>query len=75
MAKKLLQNRGLDYNEIKLAINPSKRKEMSNRTNGKTSVPQIFINYKHVGGYEELYSLDAKKKLSKNNLESFFIKK
>ena len=75
MAKKLLQNRGLDYDEIELSTNPNKKEEMLKRSNGKTTVPQIFINQKHIGGFEELYLLDNKKKLSKKNLESFFIKK
>jgi len=39
---------------------PGKRKEMTERAGGRTSVPQIFIDGRHIGGCDDLYALDAK---------------
>ena len=66
MAKKLFNKKSIRYVEISLANEPFKREEMLKRTNGKFTVPQIFINNKYIGGFEELHSLENSGKL--NNL-------
>jgi glutaredoxin 3 len=57
-AKKLLQERGLAFTEIDVMMDPVRRQEMIERAGGRRTVPQIFINDKSVGGYEDLYALD-----------------
>ena len=55
----LLENKGIDYNEISVDGEPEKREEMVKRSNGVTSVPQIFIGGEHVGGCDDLYALES----------------
>jgi glutaredoxin 3 len=58
-AKKLLDEKGLEYTEINLAdYDMEKRNEMVQKSGGRTSVPQIFINGRHIGGCDDLYALD-----------------
>jgi len=57
-AKKLFQKKGVEYTEIDLMRNPGRRKEMLERSSGRTSVPQIFIDGKSIGGCDELFELD-----------------
>jgi glutaredoxin 3 len=56
-AKNLLNKRGLAYEEISLLGDVSVEKEMRELT-GRTSVPQILIDGKPIGGYTELVELD-----------------
>ena len=56
-AKNFLKSRGLGYSEVRIDTDPEQRRLMMERTR-RTSVPQIFINSHHVGGYEELVALD-----------------
>lgn len=58
-AKALLQQKGVAFEEFNIDHEPTLRPEMIARSNGKTSVPQIFIDEKHVGGCDELFSLHA----------------
>ncbi len=58
-AKMLLENKGIEYNEISVDNNMDKRQEMVNRSAGVTSVPQIFIEDEHVGGCDDLYALET----------------
>ncbi len=57
-AKKLLESKGLSFEEINVMQHPEKREEMLARSGGRTSVPQIFIAKHHVGGSDELLALD-----------------
>jgi glutaredoxin 3 len=57
-AKALLSKKGAKFQEINVRSDQSKLLEMMNKT-GKKSIPQIFIDDKHIGGCEELYTLDA----------------
>tara|TARA_B100000035_G_scaffold55386_2_gene43782 strand:+ start:1959 stop:2222 length:264 start_codon:yes stop_codon:yes gene_type:complete len=59
-AKKLLERLNLSYQEINIQNFPEKREEMLSKSNGKRTVPQIFVNDYHVGGYDELNSLVQK---------------
>lgn len=54
-AKTLLQERGLEYEEIEVDQDPEKKQEMMERS-GRRTVPQIFFGSKHIGGYTDLYA-------------------
>ena len=56
-AKNLLKARGANYEEVRVDLDAARRAEMLARAQ-RTSVPQIFINGRHVGGYQELAALD-----------------
>ncbi len=62
-AKKLLTKKGASFTEIDISQQPELRDAMIARANGKQTVPQIFINDKHIGGCDDLYALDAAGKL------------
>ena len=57
-AKRLLDARAAKYEEIDVMADGKRREEMQRRAGGRTSVPQIFINDRHIGGSDELYALD-----------------
>jgi glutaredoxin 3 len=57
-AKKLLTQKGAAFEEISVAGDPAGRTAMSARANGRTTVPQIFIDGQHVGGCDDLYELN-----------------
>lgn len=63
MAKRLLDEKGLNYAETDVMTVPSKKKEMVQRAGGRTSVPQIFIGGTHVGGCDDLFALERAGKL------------
>jgi glutaredoxin 3 len=62
LAKELLQKKELEYHEIDLIKDQGKRDEMIERS-GRTTVPQIFIGDKHIGGFDDLKELEEKKEL------------
>lgn len=62
-AKALLQAKGAVFNEINITLHPEKRDEMLARSQ-RSTVPQIFINEKHIGGCDDLYALDAEGRLT-----------
>ncbi len=62
-AKRLLDEKGVDYQETELLTQPDKRSEMIDRAGGRTTVPQIFINGRHVGGSDDLAALEAQGQL------------
>ncbi len=57
-AKRLLDARGIPFREIDLATDDALRAEIIQRT-GRRTVPQIFIDERSIGGFEELAALDA----------------
>lgn len=57
-AKDLLRQKGLEFTEINVAGSFERRAEMTERADGRTTVPQIFINSAHVGGCDDLYALE-----------------
>ena len=63
-AKKLLALRGAEFAEIDVMMDGARRREMIERAGGRRTVPQIFIDGKHIGGCDELYALDAAGKLA-----------
>ena len=62
-AKRLLKRNNIPYKEINIALEEEKREEMLNKSNGKRTIPQIFFNELHIGGYEELRALEKKGEL------------
>jgi glutaredoxin 3 len=59
-AKLLLWWKGVKFTEYKIDGNAAAREKMAERANGKRSVPQIFINDRHIGGCDDLYTLNAR---------------
>ncbi len=57
-AKKLLKRKGVRYREIDVTFDPDRRREMTRKAGGRHTVPQIFINGRHVGGCDDLYALE-----------------
>ncbi|HAQ50059.1 MAG TPA: glutaredoxin 3 [Gammaproteobacteria bacterium] len=57
MAKKLLERKGVDFNEIRVDKDPAKREEMMSKSQQRT-VPQIFIHGQSIGGFTDLAELD-----------------
>ncbi len=57
-AKALLQSKGAAYEEFDITMGGEKRAEMLARSNGRTTVPQIFIDGRHIGGSDDLIALD-----------------
>lgn len=62
-AKNLLKSKGMSFEEIDVTMKPDKRATMIEKAGGQTSVPQIFIDDQHVGGFDELAALDRQGKL------------
>jgi len=56
-ARRLLQGKGIDFTEINVTMNAARRREMINRS-GRRTVPQIFINGRAIGGYDDMAELD-----------------
>jgi glutaredoxin 3 len=63
-ALRLLQDRGAAFREIDAPQGTPEREEAIRRSGGRTSVPQIFIDGKHIGGCDDLLALDAAGKLA-----------
>ncbi len=59
MAKSLLAGKGVAFTEIDVMADPAKRAEMIERAGGDRKVPQVFIDGRHVGGFDALDDLDA----------------
>lgn len=62
-AKKLLESKGVEFQELDVMSAPGRRAEMKERSGGRTSVPQVFVDGRHLGNCEELYELEAAGKL------------
>ncbi len=58
-AKRLLDTKGVGYEEYEISMDGGKRQEMLQRANGRHTVPQIFIDGRHVGGSDDLAALEA----------------
>lgn len=62
-AKDLLASKGAAFDEIEISGKPEARTEMQSRSGGRTTVPQIFIGTRHVGGSDDLHALDREGEL------------
>ena len=62
-AKALLDSKGVSYEDTDISSGGSKREEMLQRSHGRHTVPQIFIDGRHIGGSDDLAALDREGKL------------
>ena len=62
-AKRLLARNNLDYTEIDISTKEGLREEMTKKANGRRTIPQIFFDDYHVGGYTERRELEKSGKL------------
>jgi len=62
-ALSLLQQKNVTFKEIKIDAEPTLRPEMIQRSNGSSTVPQIFINNQHIGGCDQLVALEMNQQL------------
>jgi glutaredoxin 3 len=62
-AKALLKKKGASFDEIDVFMDADARQEMEDRSNGRRTVPQIFIGDRHVGGCDDLYALESQGEL------------
>ena len=62
-AKRLLNEKGIDFTEVDVLKHPERKAEMIQRANGGRTVPQIFVGDTHVGGCDDLYALESAGKL------------
>jgi glutaredoxin 3 len=56
-AKRLLRAKGAEFIEIDVMMDPERRREMLEKSGGRRTVPQIFIDGRHVGGFDDLNAL------------------
>lgn len=63
-AKNLFKARGLEWQEIRIDTDPERMREMLERSSGRRTVPQIFINDIHVGGFDDLAAADRSGRLA-----------
>lgn len=57
-AKALLEKKNISFEETDISMGGSEREEMIQRSGGRTTVPQIFINDRHIGGSDDLAALE-----------------
>ena len=62
-AKRLLDSKGIEYMEREVFFGGPERQVMIERSGGRTTVPQIFIDGRHIGGCNELMELESRGKL------------
>ncbi|MEM9551862.1 MAG: glutaredoxin 3 [Pseudomonadota bacterium] len=62
-AKRLLTQKGVNFQEFDVFAQPDRKAEMITRAKGGRTVPQIFVGDTHVGGCDDLYALDRAGKL------------
>ncbi|MCL6752490.1 glutaredoxin 3 [Nostoc sp. CCCryo 231-06] len=62
-AKSLLKNKGVEFIEYSIDGDEVARNKMTQRANGRRSLPQIFINDDHIGGCDDIHALDSQGKL------------
>ncbi|WP_294310077.1 glutaredoxin domain-containing protein, partial [uncultured Sphingomonas sp.] len=59
-AKALLASKGVEPQEYDISMGGPQRAEMIQRANGRTTVPQVFIDGQHIGGSDDLAALDKR---------------
>ena len=62
-AKRLFARNNLSYKEIDISTKDGLRDEMIKKANGKRTIPQIFFDDQHIGGYDEIRALEKENKL------------
>ena len=64
-AKRLLEAKGVAFEEIDVDVDLEREREMIQRSGGRLTVPQIFIDGEHVGGSDELHDLERRGELDR----------
>ena len=64
-AKRLLASKGVEVTEIDVMFDPEQRQKMMEQSGGRRTVPQIFIDGRHIGGFDDLSALDASGELDR----------
>jgi len=64
-AKALLNHKNIEFVEFDIGQQPELRNEMIDKANGSYTVPQIFVGEQHIGGCDDMMSLEAQGKLDK----------
>jgi len=62
-AKRLLEKKGVAFDEIDIQQQPDLRPEMIQKAGGRTTVPQIWIGEIHIGGFDDMYDLEHRGRL------------
>ena len=62
-AKRLLARNNAEYKEINIATTDGAMDEMNKKANGRRTVPQIFFDEQHIGGYDDIRALEKVNKL------------
>ena len=62
-AKRLFKRNNLEFSEVDISTGPEILDQMISKSNGKRTIPQIFFDDEHIGGYIELRELEKEKKL------------
>lgn len=62
-AKRLLSQKGAAFEEISVDGDRARRAEMAKRAGGRSTVPQIFVDGRHIGGCDDLYALERENRL------------
>ena len=62
-ARDLLDRKGVDFEDIVASSDPAKKQEMIQRSGGRATFPQIFINGSHVGGCDDIQALERRGEL------------
>jgi glutaredoxin 3 len=62
-AKRLLSSKGVEFTEYSIDGDEAARAAMARRANGRRTVPQVFVNDRHLGGCDDIHALDAQGKL------------
>lgn len=60
LAKALFDRKGVSYEEVDVAADRSRIAEMIGRSGGRLTFPQVFVNGRHVGGYDDVAALDRR---------------
>jgi len=57
-AERLLLQKGVEIDKIRVDLEPARRAEMTQKSGGRRTVPQIWIGNRHIGGCDDLYDLE-----------------
>ena len=73
-AKAIFKEKKLKFKEINISKNDKLKNEMIKKSNGMMTVQQIFVNSKHIGGYEDLINLESSKRKDGDGLDAIINK-
>ena len=72
--KAIFKEKKLKFKEINISKDGKLKNEMIKKSNGMMTVPQIFVNSKHIGGYEDLINLESSKKKDGDGIDAIINK-